>query len=238
MDLFEVHKRIRQAFNKDMSGYLTAEEIDRALDRAQLQEFRHLYGDDRMLPNAPLSYGMTLKIHTDLNPFKKSFVFNQNIYNQTTNPTGTGPSGILILPSDFVFFISIRRTAPDAPIKVISEDEIAQRLSSTLRGPTFARPIAIINGPSDGAGFELGRTRIQIFPQAPVQGIVHYLSRPRAPLLAGTLSGRTFQYNVNGSVQLQWADTAIDRIIERALSILGETLKDELGPDNYKKARE
>jgi hypothetical protein len=191
-----------------------------------------------MLPNAPLSYGMTLKIHTDLNPFKKSFVFNQNIYNQTTNPTGTGPSGILILPSDFVFFISIRRTAPDAPIKVISEDEIAQRLSSTLRGPTFARPIAIINGPSDGAGFELGRTRIQIFPQAPVQGIVHYLSRPRAPLLAGTLSGRTFQYNVNGSVQLQWADTAIDRIIERALSILGETLKDELGPDNYKKARE
>lgn len=238
MDLFEVHKRIRQAFNKDMSGYLTSEEIDRALDRAQLQEFRHLYGDDRMLPNAPLSYGMTLKIHTDLNPFKKSFVFNQNTYSPTANPAGTGPSGILILPNDFVFFISIRRTSPDAPIKLISEDEIAHRISSTLRGPTSARPIAIINGPSDGAGFEPGRTRLQIFPQAPIQGTIHYLSRPKAPLLAGTLSGRTFQYNVSGSTQLQWTDTAVDRIIERALSILGETLRDEIGADNYKKARE
>jgi len=239
MDLLQIHKRIRLALNKDMTGYLLPEEIDRALDRAQLQEFRHLYGDDRKLPDSPLAYGMTLKIHADLLPFKRSVEYNDGLYNPQSNPYGTVPNGVVVFPSDFLYPVSIVTEAGQS-VKIVSEDEIGIRLSSTLRPPTQSRPIAVFGGQGNVLGFDVSTfNRMQLFPEAGHKGTLYYLKRPAMPVLAGTTAGRVFTYDANASTQLEWNDTAVDRLIERAIAILGENMQeDRIGGDNYQKANQ
>lgn len=238
MDLLEIHRRIRLALNKDLTGYLTSEEIDRSLDRAQLMEMRHLYGDDRKLPNSPLAYGMTLKIDNDLMPFKRVVEYNDEVFNEGTNYFGTAPNGVMLFPQDYLFPItlmvvheSVKRT-----VKIVSEDEVAMRLTSVIRPPTAARPIAILGGLS-ASGFI--NNRAQLFPERGYIAEFHYLYRPPVPELKGTLNGRVFTYDRVGTTQLLWADTAIDRIIERAIAILAENLQEgEIGNNNYNKAQQ
>lgn len=231
MDLNVIHEHIRQSFNKDMGGYLTPAQIDRALDRAQMEEFTHLYGDDRKMPMPPVAYGVTYKVHIDLQPFKQEFTFTTDTYVAGTNPNGTGPSGIVTLPSNFMYITGM--TTAMKPVKFVSEDELPHRLSSTLRGPTYDRPIAILSGLSAD-----NLRRIQIFPQQAYSGTVYYLSRPPAPSWQGTVSGRTVAYNATASTQMLWNDSAIQRIIQRAIALLGETMRDELSITNYQKAQQ
>lgn len=230
MDLLEIHKRIRLALNKDDVGYLTTQEIDRALDRAQLQEFRHLYGDDRKLPDSPLAYGMTLKIHSDLLPFKNVVEYNQQEYDPIANPFGTRPHGIMVFPPDYLYMVSLV-TNQNVSVKIVSEDEIGIRLSSIIRRPTYFRPIAVI-GASSGS-------RAQIFPDNNAYALkMYYLQRPAAPNFVGVVIGRVLQYDAANSTQMQWNDTSIDRIIERAIAILGENMQeDKIGGDNFQKAQ-
>lgn len=236
MDLLEIHKRIRLAFNKDMTGYLLSQEIDRALDRAQLQEFRHLYGDDRKLPDMPVAYGITYKTHTDLLPFKRAILYNTASYNPQQNPYGTAPDGVLVFPEDLAFPVSLTTTAGQS-VKLISEDEIGIRLSSSLRPPTVGRPVAVIGGPASSNAFIVTGQRAQFFPESPHEGRLYYLKTPAVPNLVGTVQGRQFVYDQINSTQMEWNATALDRIIERAIAILGENMQeDKIGGDNYQKA--
>lgn len=241
MDLFEIHRRIRLSLNKDDTGYLTSEEIDRALDRAQLQEYRHLYGDDRKLPQSPLAYGMTLKIHTDLLPFKRTIEFNNQTYNPNTNPTGTFPNGVIDLPIDYLYPVSMISTYQNIKrsVKIVSEDEIGIRLSSVMRTPTFSRPIAVLGGRESSAGIDVtGIDRIQLFPEGGHNVTITYLKRPDTPKLIGLVENRKFTYYANLSTQMEWNDTAIDRIIERSIAILGENMQeDKIGNDNFQKSQ-
>lgn len=231
MDLLEIHRRIRLALNKDTTGYLSPQEIDRALDRAQLMELRHLYGDDRKLPNSPLAYGMTLKIHADLTPFKKTL---------RVLP-GSGPAGLIVLPTDYLFPIAITIVHEKVPrtVKIVSEDELGIRLSSVLRSPSASRPIAIIGGDFNSSFLVAPKGVIQFYPERAYDATIHYLKRPDVPELKGTVGNRVFTYDRAGTVQMQWPDTAIDRIIERAIAVLAENLQEgEIGNNNYNKAQQ
>jgi hypothetical protein len=240
MDLLEIHRRVRLALNKDITGYLSPEEIDRALDRAQLMEMRHLYGDDRKLPNSPLAYGMTLKIHADLTPFKRSVNFTTGTYNESSNTLGTGPAGVMVFPQDYLYpiAITVKDSGVERTVKIVSEDEIGIRMASALRPPTASRPIAVLGGTDvSGISFVAGKNRAQLFPERAYTATLYYLSRPAIPELKGTTSGRVFTYDRVSTVQLQWPDTAIDRVIERAIAILAENLQEgEIGNNNYNKA--
>jgi hypothetical protein len=231
MDLDIIHKQIRQAFNKDQGGYLSPGQIDLALDRAQIQEFTHLYGDDRKMPMPPVAYGATYKIHIDLQPFKDSLKFSTGNYNESLTPMGSGPTGIVTLPSDFLYLTGMQ--VENRPVKFISEDELPHRLGSILRGPTVARPIAILSEASTS-----GHRRIQIFPEQPFNGEVFYLRRPPAPYWQGTIAGRSVTYNQTNSTQMLWNDTAIERIIQRTIALLGETMREDLAITNYQKANQ
>jgi len=236
MDLLEIHNRIRLTFNKDMTGYLLPAEIDRALDRAQLQEFRHLYGDDRRLPDMPVAYGITYKVHTDLLPFKRAILYNSQEYNPQSNLYGTAPDGVLVFPQDLAFLVSITTSAGQS-VKIISEDEIGIRLSSSLRPPTIARPVAVIGGPASSNAFITTGQRAQFFPETAHEGRLYYLKTPAVPNLVGTVQGRQFVYDTVNSTQMEWNATSLDRIIERAIAILGENMQeDKIGGDNYQKA--
>lgn len=231
MDLNVIHQQVRQSLNKDMGGYLTPEQIDRALDRAQMEEFIHLYGDDRKMPMPPVAYGVTYKVHLDLQPFKQEFTFTTDTYVSGTVPEGSGPDGVVTLPSNFLYITGMR--TGNRPVKFISEDELPHRLSSVLRGPTSDRPVAIISSSSSDSS-----RRIQIFPQQGYAGTVYYLSRPQVPSWQGTISGRSVTYSEATSTQMLWNDAAIQRVIQRAIALLGETMRDELAITNYQKAQQ
>ncbi|MBU3748727.1 MAG: hypothetical protein FGM36_15860, partial [Burkholderiaceae bacterium] len=156
---------------------------------------------------------MTLKIHADLLPFKRSIEYNSGLYNPQSNAYGTGPYGVAVFPADFLYPVSIVTSAGQT-VKIVSEDEIGIRLSSTLRPPTQARPIAVFGGRGDVLGFDVNTfNRMQLFPEGGHSGTFYYLKRPAAPSLSGTVSGRVFTYDAAASTQMEWNDTAMDRLI-------------------------
>jgi hypothetical protein len=119
------------------------------------------------------------------------------------------------------------------PVKFISEDELPHRLTSVLRMPTATRPIAILSESSTS-----GHRRIQIFPERPFEGEVYYLKRPPVPYWQGTINGRTVTYNATNSTQMPWNDSAMVRVIQRAIALLGETMREDLAISNYQKANQ
>ena len=75
MTIKETHNFITFVLNKEVSGYVSPTDIDRALDRAQMSKFVELYGNPKGYqpgrPIPPIAYGMTQKIADDLRKFKK-----------------------------------------------------------------------------------------------------------------------------------------------------------------------
>lgn len=230
MDLKVIHDNILFELNKSIEGYISPPEIDEILDRAQMEEFRYLIGDERTIQAgravATPSYGQLMKTNADLEPFKKSFQFLARDYTPST-PSGTGPNGIIVLPSDFLYPNSIVLTSQHRRIKIVSENELAFILDSPVLGPTIQRPIAVL-GNVDGLvnNFPVSNKKIQLFPNIGNSGIVYYFARPVKPNYVETISGRTRTYNQTASTQMQWNDVAINRVIERALKIAATHLKD------------
>lgn len=222
MELKNVHELVALHYNKQQGGYLQPQVIDLALDEAQLEEFRFLFGDERRSTGVA-GQGSTYKISATLEPFKTKYTFNSQDYNNSTNPEGTGPTGIIVLPMDY-YYIS-----PDILInskfrcKLVSEDELGERLNSSIRMPTFSYPLAVIGSKKVVNQFDVSKyRRIQLFPEKGFDGYLFYYRRPIAPQFVGTVSGRTLVYDPVKSVQLEWDDIATMRIIERAVAILGE----------------
>lgn len=110
MTIQEVHDHILLRLNKDQTGYVSHEEIDLALDFAQMSYFNRLFGSPTTYQPgrnvAMPSYGVTQKIHDDLLPFKRVLQFNR--YNiSAINSRGTGPFGVVVMPEDYLHMIAL-----------------------------------------------------------------------------------------------------------------------------------
>lgn len=112
MTIQEIHNHILLRINKDQTGYASHEEIDRALDYAQMVYFNRLFGSPATYQagrhvSTP-GYGVTQKIHDDLLPFKAAVAFNNQSYT-ALNVRGSGPKGQLVLPSNYIHAIALYR---------------------------------------------------------------------------------------------------------------------------------
>lgn len=117
MTIQDVHNHILLRINKDQTGYATHEEIDRALDFAQMAYFNRLYGSPATYQPgrhvATPGYGTTQKLHDDLLPFKVVLGYNNQDYT-ALNLRGTGPKGVVVLPSNYLHTVALyRATDPD-----------------------------------------------------------------------------------------------------------------------------
>lgn len=209
MTIQEIHNFILLLLNKHSAGYVTPEEIDDALDRAQMWYFNKLVGNiEEYQPGRPIprvAYGMTSTIHDHLAPFKEN------------STTASNSSGVLSLPSDYMHLIAIRKNSASVP--VISEDELGIRLESYIFAPTSAEPVALING----------KGTIKFYPEETHSTLsTDYLSRPTKPVFGYTQSGRTITYNSGTSTQMEWNEPALNAIIMRAVQYLGVNLEDQL----------
>jgi hypothetical protein len=219
LTIAETHDRLDFLLNKEISGYITPENKDIALDLAQIQEFS-------MLLPAP----RTLQFSSDLNPFHKWITFTSSAYNPSTARYGTGTSGILILPDDYEY-LQVAYTDDYNEIDVLIDTELPSRLISSLIAPSATYPVCIESG--EGASGDTlnsqdieGKKKLQFYPNnVGHDGILWYFRRPVKPVFAYTASANTITQEEEDSVDMEWNDIAMGRIIERAKMILLEHLQ-------------
>ena len=220
MTIKDVHDRIRLILEKSQVGYISPAEIDHALDMAQIDLFNELYGNARAYQPGrsvpPVHYGATQKIDDALSPFKV----------KVTLGTADTANGLISLPATYFHLIGIYKRSYNntlqrnvyKSIKIISEDELANRLDSFIFNPSTSAPVGVING----------KGSIQLFPMTDLDVDVHYLRRPVAPVFGYSINvnTRALIYDANTSIQLEWSDVHTNNLISKAVSVLGAAVKD------------
>ena len=202
MNIQEVVNYLNFYINKVTGSFLTIPECIEALDRGQLS----LYSDFKT------RYATSQYVKDALSPFIR-----------TANINGTVSGLVTINDVDYLdlldmqIFYDISNRRVYAPVKMVNEDERANRLSSQRDPVTVTSPI----------GEQIGLRSFKLYPVASYNGNVTYFRRPAKPVFGYTLiSGRVIVYNPLTSTQLEWSEQHIDAIIIKALATLGINLND------------
>lgn len=187
---------------KERGAYYTIAELESLLDFGQMSVFDDLYQ----------KYATSQRIKDALAPFK-------SVYNFTTLT-----SGYVIVPDDdyikfldlqIYFNISDRRVY--YPVKLINEDERADRLNSQIDPVTSTSPI----------GEQTAVKTFRLYPAHAYNGNVTYLGRPVKPVFGyNVISGRVIVYNPATSTQLEWGQDWINTILIKALKSIGINIKE------------
>lgn len=209
MTIKEVHELILFIISKDKNGYISHEEIDSILDRAQLALFNQYHTNPKIPAQAQSArYGESQRIDDALSPFKAKYTFT----------TAESAGGVVSLPAGYMHLISAYTTVfvsalnknIYSSVQVLNEEELIERLNSQVIPVTSDDPICIMNS----------NNRIQLFPDVPQSGGIYYFRRPAVPKYNYTLSGRT-EVPTAGSQDLEWKEFDILNIITIALSYYG-----------------
>ena len=211
MTIDQVHKFVYFLIKKNNAGgYISPSELDMVLNRAQVQYFNKLYGNqndyryDRPVPK--ISYAVTEKISNSLSPFLESTTL-------TTDANGQAP-----IPASFFQTVSITKDINNVPYEVtrVEQDRVANNLTSYYDAPDTEFPI-----------YTQLKDKYQFYPKT--QSIVYklfYLRKPEDMVWGYNLVNGRPTYDVNLSVQPKWEDVDMNEIIYLALSYIGINLKD------------
>ena len=130
MDLKEIHDRVIDQLDKELVGYISHEEIDRALDRAQMAEFFDVFGNYQEYqvarPQARKSYAVTSITQSVLSPFIRSYSVS------FTNSVANVPDNVEVITS--------AETAAGAEVDIIDETKVPAKLRSQIVAPSTTRP--------------------------------------------------------------------------------------------------
>ena len=202
MNIQEVVNYLNFYVNKVTGSFITIPECIEALDRGQIA----LYSDFKT------RYATSQYVKDALSPFIR-----------TANINGTVSGLVTINDVDYLdlldmqIFYQISNRRVYAPVKMVNEDERANRLSSQRDPVTTTSPI----------GEQVGQRAFRLYPVASYNGNVTYFRRPAKPVFGYTLiSGRVIVYDPLQSTQLEWSEQHIDAIIIKALATLGINLSD------------
>jgi hypothetical protein len=210
MDIKVIHDTVLFYLNKEQNGYVTHEEIDEVLDRAQMVLFNQYHTNPKLPAQAQANvYGESQRMDDALSPFKASYTLN----------AGTTPGGLITLPAGYMHLINLYTTTFNSQlgrnvysgVQMLSEEELVERLESQVIPVTSEDPVGIM----------LSQNRIQLYPATTATGQVNYFTRPVKPVFAYTQVGRVITYNQAGSTQMLWKDMDINNIISTALSYFG-----------------
>lgn len=218
MTIKETHDFIQFILNKETGGYVSPGEIDMALDRAQMEKFTELFGKvQEYQPGRPIprvAYGVTMRVHEDLSPFKRKFSITTSAADGLIPLVGISVAGESL---DILHVVSVDVTYNDEPygVKFLTESEVANRRRSFINPPLQSNPIGVVRKDS-----------IQLYPIAALATTTNVLVRPKKPLFAFTQDGRVITHDPTSSQDLEWRDDAVNDIISRALRYLGVNLSD------------
>lgn len=188
---------IRYVIRKERGVFQTDAQITANLDTAQLDCFEEWF----------VSYGASQEIHDALRPFRVPYQFT------------TDAAGFVTFPSGYLHLIGTPYTVTGSTVNEVrfyNEDEFPRALKSQLRPVSLSTPIA-----KDTA------TGFSIYPQSTQIGFFTYLRRPNAPVYGTTVVGRVVTYDPNTSVQLEWSDAYINKIIAISLKFAGINMDED-----------
>lgn len=205
---------IEQAFdylnfwiNHKTNAWYTIPELTLLVNRANLS----LYSDLQPL------YATSQRVKDALAPFRATYDFTPS----------TTVSGYIVIPSnsnylnllDVQIQFQISNRTVYAPVKMINEDERANRLNSQIDPVTITSPIGEIVAPRF----------IRLYPTAApgYTGTVTYFRKPADVVFGYTIiSGRVVVYNPATSVQIEWPENWQNALLLKALSSIGINLSD------------
>jgi len=200
LNLQDVFNELNFYINKFTGSYYTVSELEYALDMGQMG----VYSDHKP------KYATSQLSKEILAPFRETYNFTTQV------------SGYVIVPnSDYLDLLDIQIYFPISnrtvyyPVKLINEDERADRLNSQIDPVTITSPV----------GEQTAPKTFRLYPTGTYNGNVSFLRRPVKPVFGYTVvSGRVIVYDPNTSTQLEWRDSEIPMIILKALQILGINL--------------
>jgi len=197
LDLEDIFALLNFYINKFTGSFYTISELENILDAGQMG----IYSDHKP------KYATSQLSKEILSPFKETYNFTTLV------------SGYVIVPDtdyldllDLQIYFQISDRTVYCPIKLVNEDERANRLNSQIDPVTVTSPI----------GEQTAPKTFRLYPAYAYNGNVTYLRRPVKPVFAySTVSGRVIVYNSGSSTQLEWRQSELGEIIIKALSGIG-----------------
>jgi hypothetical protein len=245
MTIKDTHDLLLFELNKNEYGYISHSEIDDVLDRAQMEEFKFLLGDEREFSagNAigRTSFGISQSLNNALNPFITLTDYTNTEYNGANTGTALSSANqadpsFLILPSDWLYTLDIV-TPTGARLDVVPQGKVSSRVRSRINSGEFLT-YAGIGGDFNGSAFTTAAYRRynRTSGQGGFTATLHYLKRPVKPNFAFTQSGRVVTHDAGSSTDLEWDDLHINKVIVRALILLGINVENQnvIGINNQK----
>ncbi len=180
MNLNEAFEFLNFWINKKNGAFYTIPELEAVCNRGQTA----YYSDIKS------KYATSQEVKDTLSPFRV-------VYNFTTLVSGyvivTDPLYLDLLDIQIYFQISDRRMY--YPVKLVNEDERANRLNSQIDPVTITSPI----------GEQTAPRTFRLYPASPYNGNVTYLRQPVDVVFGySVVSGRVIVYNPLTSVQFEW----------------------------------
>lgn len=205
MDLKVAFDFLQFWIDKKAGAWYSIPELEAIVDMAQLA----YYSDIKP------KYATSQIVKDALSPFR-------DVYNFTTSDTA---GGNITVPENrgYIDLLDIQVTYIDngrtiyVPVKLVNEDERANRLNSQIYPVTTTSPIAE----------QIAPRQFKLYPSAGYNGSLTFLRRPAAPkYVYTTISERVIVYDKNASTQLEWRDTEVVPILLKALLSIGINLSD------------
>lgn len=203
MNVNEAFEYINFWYNKVTAAWFTVSELQALINRAQLA----YYSDIKT------KYATSQEVKDTLSPFRE-------VYNSTTLV-----SGYVIIPDtlyldllDIQIYFQVSDRRIYYPVKLVNEDERANRLNSQIDPVTSTSPI----------GEQTAPRTFRLYPAAAYNGNVTYLRQP-ADIVFGysVVSGRVIVYDPLTSVQFEWRSSDISAILLKALESIGINLSSQ-----------
>jgi hypothetical protein len=210
MTIDKIHSRINFIRDQETGGYNTPAEIDLALDMGSIwcfNDYASVYAVNQTAKEALSPFIYLLDFTTDSTGV---YVINSNL------------NFLKLLSMDVVVNDPASPSYVQGhnryfPVDIPGEDEVANRINSQLNPPGATAPVCIVTG--QGA--------YKLYPAQVHAGKLRFLRRPAAPVFGYTEAGRVITYNSGTSTQLEWNDMFINKVIAKALNILGVNLDND-----------
>ncbi|MES2287388.1 MAG: hypothetical protein V4547_16970 [Bacteroidota bacterium] len=203
MNLEDIFALLNFYINKFTGGWYTVSELEGILDAGQMG----VYSDYKP------KYATSQLAKEILIPFKQTYNFTSLVSGYIIVPDS---NYLDLLDIQIYFQISDRRIY--YPIKLLNEDERADRLNSQIDPVTVTSPI----------GEQTAEKTFRLYPASAYNGNVTYLTRPVKPVFGyNVISGRVIVYNPNTSTQLQWRQSELSLVIIKSLSGIGINIGSE-----------
>ena len=208
MDLLDAHNFVRYILQKERGGWVAPEEIDDVLYRGGWIFYNKEFD----------SYAINQELKDSLSTFstKFSFVTTDNAQiqlpiNPLANPCYEHLLSIFVQYTD-----NKNKSIRYKSIKLLSEDEIAERLDSQILMPTATDP----------TGEQLSAGLFQLYPKVILSGNGYYLRQPVKPVFVYTMNDRAVIYDKAASTQMEWNASSMNKVLILAIELAGVNIGD------------